>query len=259
MGIETPGFLARSETAMLRLLWLCVVLLVLTGARPALAKAAYVPMDEKVAACDLIAQVRVGSIRWKGFPSLSRYRFVARARVIRAYKGEPGREIEIEFDNGYVCPNVYYTPGEECVAFLAREPGGRYSTFNTYYGKYPVNGNTLAEMKPYLAPGRLEAAELLADNPPQPLRGLVPIIVGVVGPLLALQLARRRGDRLTRGRLLFSSMRWAGCCSLLTYPALGDTFYPLESLPYVMAGALVAAGVLIWVYRPRRGPILAAE
>ena len=122
-------------------------------AAAAFAKAAYIPLKEKVTAADRIARVRVVSTRAndRGRP----YRSVATVRVLQPIKGpEERRAFEIEFDNGLGCPNVLYEAGEECLVFATRTQNGRYQTFNTYFGKYLVKDETAAGWTEARYPGR---------------------------------------------------------------------------------------------------------
>ncbi len=102
---------------------------------PVDAKAAYIPLPQKAAASDLIARVNVLSI--SPAPAGSRYRGIARVRIVASIKGlAKGKEVDLEFDNGLACPNVRYAKGEDCLIFAARLQNGHFETYNTYFGKY---------------------------------------------------------------------------------------------------------------------------
>lgn len=123
----------------------------------ALAKAAYIPLPEKVKQCDLIARVTVLSTRKLDAKPVGEYASVAKVRLLEVLKGPSGaREIELAFDNGLACPNVHYKAGEEVLVFLTRERNGRYATFNTYFGKVEPTPKALAEVKQLLDGGRLK-------------------------------------------------------------------------------------------------------
>lgn len=120
---------------------LMAVAMALHAPQAAFAKAAYAPLPQKVAQSDLIARVQITSTRKNVGEDVgqSAYRSIASARIVHSFKGlGKGQPIELEYDNGAVCPNVLYKPGEECLVFLVRNKNGRYSTFNSYYGKYLV-------------------------------------------------------------------------------------------------------------------------
>lgn len=122
-------------------------------AAAAFAKAAYIPLKEKVTAAERIARVQVVSTRAneQGRP----YRSVATVRVLQPIKGSGGRRaFEIEFDNGLGCPNVLYSPGEDCLVFVTRTENGRYQTFNTYFGKYLLRDGTVPGWTEAQHPGR---------------------------------------------------------------------------------------------------------
>lgn len=114
------------------------------------AKAAFVALPVKVADCDLIANVEILSITqvvWRALkPGECRSR--AEVKVVKAIKGlKVGDIYTLEFDNGYICPNVTYRKGEECLVFNRKLPGGHYETYNTYFGKYFVKNNKVQGWK----------------------------------------------------------------------------------------------------------------
>ncbi|HEY0074958.1 MAG TPA: hypothetical protein VGB77_12715 [Abditibacteriaceae bacterium] len=111
--------------------------------RQAFAKAALVPLPEKIAQSDLIARVEVLSIS-KNEPK-SRYQSIAKIKIIQTIKGESnGKILNLEFDNGLGCPNVLYAKGEDCLIFAALLKNGHYHTYNTYYGKFEIKKDKIA-------------------------------------------------------------------------------------------------------------------
>lgn len=96
----------------------------------------YLPPLEIVKSCDVVVLVRIESTRahtWK------QWRRVAQARVLATYKGRvPHRWLEIAFDNGLICPNVFYSPGEKCIATLSRSESAVYN---------PVHEGRLSEQE----------------------------------------------------------------------------------------------------------------
>lgn len=122
------------------------------------AKAAYIPLEEKVKRCDLIARVRIVSTQSLGGKEVEGYGSEAKVRLLEVLKGPAApREITLAFDNGLSCPNVHYKAGEEVLVFLTREKSGRYSTFNTYFGKVEPTPKAVAEVRQILDGGKLKA------------------------------------------------------------------------------------------------------
>ncbi len=140
-----------------RRVWGLAVVAMVLSASPLLAKAAYIPLPEKVKQCDLIARVTVLSTQKLAEKPAGKYASVANVRLLEVLKGpaQP-REIQLAFDNGYACPNVHYKAGEEVLVFLTRERNGRYATFNTYFGKVEPIPKALAEVRQLLDGGKLK-------------------------------------------------------------------------------------------------------
>ncbi len=104
----------------------------------AFGKAALIPFDEKVAASDLIARVKIISTHKIDEPA--EYLYLAKAEVLDGVKGATtGQIIDLEFHNGMLCPNVTYIMGDDCIIFAAKMDNGHYHTINTYFGKIDIN------------------------------------------------------------------------------------------------------------------------
>ena len=112
----------------------------------AYAKAGYVSLPVKVNKSDLIAKVEILSttqvVPLRTKLHLGEYRSKAEVKVIQSIKGlKAGEVFTLEFDNGFICPNVWYKKGDECLVFNTKMQNGDYETFNTYFGKYMVKEN----------------------------------------------------------------------------------------------------------------------
>ena len=118
-------------------------------------KARLIPLTEKISESDFIARIKIISTveleRKKGKPSIEEamanegYRFIAKAKVIYGIKGSSEDQIiDLEFDNGFTCPNVRYYPNDDCVIFAVKMENGHYCTYNTYYGKIHINQLTMS-------------------------------------------------------------------------------------------------------------------
>jgi len=121
------------------------VALLLLDLNSALALAILMPLDERLRSSAFIGlvdvsatvpQPRVPSPRHSDTTFLQ----IALGRVVQTVKGplRPDDAIEIDFDNGFRCPNVDYEPGQRYLVFLARDANGRYSTVNYEAGRYKV-------------------------------------------------------------------------------------------------------------------------
>ncbi|MCM8538139.1 MAG: hypothetical protein NE334_19505 [Lentisphaeraceae bacterium] len=114
------------------------------------AKAALVPLEEKVNSCELVARIKVLEIKKI---SNSKFKSQARILILDKIKGEAtGKEVILEFNNGLGCPNVHYKLNEDCIIFAKKMKNGNYFTFNTYFGKVKVEIN---EQEESLVQGRL--------------------------------------------------------------------------------------------------------
>lgn len=141
---------------MKRLLEIAVAATMLLGvlSRSAVyADAGSVPLPQKVAHSDVIASVEVLSTT----PIVphgtelrpGQYQSRAEVKVLRSIKGvQEGEVYTLEFDNGLGCPNVHYKKGEVCLVFNTKMPNGNYETPDTYYGKYMVADDKVAQWKP---------------------------------------------------------------------------------------------------------------
>ncbi|MBC8041089.1 MAG: hypothetical protein H7Y06_11135 [Opitutaceae bacterium] len=93
-------------------------------------------------------------------PKLDSFSRVATARVITPVKGcKEGDTLRLAFDNGYGCPNVSYTPNEECLVFLQKGPDDVYTTMNLYCGRFTVNAGQVSHF--YLMHPRGQAPQTL--------------------------------------------------------------------------------------------------
>lgn len=137
--------------------WLFAAATLLVAAPAVLAKAAYIPLPEKVQQCELIARVSVVSTRSLGGKEVEGYGSEAKVKLLEVLKGPAAtREITLAFDNGLGCPNVHYKAGEVVLVFLKREKSGRYSTFNTYFGKVEPTPKAMDEVRTLVDGGRLK-------------------------------------------------------------------------------------------------------
>ncbi|HSI10312.1 MAG: hypothetical protein ACAH89_03050 [Rariglobus sp.] len=79
-------------------------------------------------------------------PKLDSFSSVATARVLSPVKGcKEGDSLRLAFDNGFGCPNVSYTPNEECLVFLQKGPDGVYTTMNLYCGRFTVKAGQVSD------------------------------------------------------------------------------------------------------------------
>ena len=122
-----------------------VTLIVAATAPSAFAKDGRVLFDQKVLRSDLIAVAEITSVASQG-TNLQRgreYRSLANLKIIEGIKGsKTGDTVLLEYDNGLGCPNVLYSTGERCLVFACLMINGHYHTFNTYYGKALIEGDT---------------------------------------------------------------------------------------------------------------------
>ncbi|MEO6054190.1 MAG: hypothetical protein ABIP97_09275, partial [Chthoniobacterales bacterium] len=52
--------------------------------------------------------------------------------------------LTLDYDNGFVCPNIFYKEGEDCLVFLKkRAGGGSYETLGLYNGKFSIQGSDI--------------------------------------------------------------------------------------------------------------------
>jgi len=140
---------------------LFVSLLCLFSAPFAFGLAAYIPLPQKVADSDLIARVTILSTH--RLQRSERYKSLAKAKVVEAIKGSRvGEIIQLEYDNGLVCPNVHYSKNEDVIIFAVKMDNGHYYTYNTYNGKYKVKtyDKVKKEIKRYLEKESVELIEL---------------------------------------------------------------------------------------------------
>jgi len=116
-----------------------IALLVVMNRGVALAMARKIDLPTKVVSCELIARVKVSSTKICASKTNAGLHRVAQCRVLESVKGlKKGVQFELEFDNGAACPNVLYKPGDDCIIFARLLANGRYSTYNTYFGKFTV-------------------------------------------------------------------------------------------------------------------------
>ena len=79
-------------------------------------------------------------------------------KIIEGIKGcKTGDTVLLEYDNGLGCPNVLYSTGERCLVFACLMTNGHYHTFNTYYGKALIEGDTSKGVAEGDLNGKLEA------------------------------------------------------------------------------------------------------
>jgi hypothetical protein len=150
---------------------LFVASLITITAASALAIGARLRMPEAVAEATLIVRVKILDTReLPPPPGISKDdtqaiydRELSRAKILDTAKGGKKDEvIEVEHNNGLDCPNVIYSPGEDCIVFLRKLPSGHYKTMNTYLGYFPVGENGLVDFC-YLFPDK---AKLTKDANP---------------------------------------------------------------------------------------------
>ena len=97
----------------------------------------------RVAASDLIARINIKSTR-KKISKDSIYKYIALGEILEIIKGKhDSNAFELEFDNGFACPNVRYTKGDDCLIFAVKMANGRYYTYNSSDGKYNTANNDL--------------------------------------------------------------------------------------------------------------------
>jgi len=119
----------------------------MTAASGVCARAINLPLPEKVRQSTVIARVRVLSTQ-RNLQD-EQHKSVARLRILEAIKGtRAGQELDLSFDNGFVCPNVIYKKGEDCLVFAEKRSDGRYETVNAYNGKYLIRGDRVPYWKP---------------------------------------------------------------------------------------------------------------
>jgi hypothetical protein len=93
-------------------------------------------LDSALKEADLIARLTVTSVG--PAPKDSGYRNLATANVTNSVKGLPAGSVSLLSDNGYICPNVLYKVGDECIVFAKRRPDGSFETMNQYSGQFRV-------------------------------------------------------------------------------------------------------------------------
>ncbi len=121
--------------------------LVLLHVGSAASKAMLLPLKERVGISSFIGLVDVvatipssSSTQSQPRPRL-RFLQIAVGSVVQTVKGpqRPAEAIQIDFDNGFACPNVFYEPGQTYLVFLERGSDGRLSTVNFGSGRYKVD------------------------------------------------------------------------------------------------------------------------
>jgi hypothetical protein len=116
-----------------------MALLVVMNRGVAMAKAMRIDLPTKIVSSELVARVKVSSTKIYATKTDAGLRRVAQCRVQESVKGlKKGVQFELEFDNGFACPNVLYKAGDDCIIFARLLANGRYSTCNTYFGKFTV-------------------------------------------------------------------------------------------------------------------------
>jgi hypothetical protein len=110
-------------------------------ASSAFALARSLDVESALQEADLIARITVTSVG--DAPKGSGYEHLATATVTNSVKGLPaGATLSILSDNGYICPNVVYGVGDDCIVFAKRRRDGSFETMNTLAGRFRVqNGN----------------------------------------------------------------------------------------------------------------------
>ena len=109
---------------------------------------AITPMAFPLAAClelepalkdaDLVARVKIVSVA--NAPADSGFRQLARAMITDSAKGpKAGESIELLSDNGFICPNVNYAVGDDCIVFAKRRKSGHFQTMNTSAGQFRLD------------------------------------------------------------------------------------------------------------------------
>lgn len=104
-------------------------------------RALRVALDSKVTESDFIGVVRILEIRPLEEPTdrdAGRpYQQLARAEILQSMKGPlAGTIVELEFDNGLVCPNATYSTETDYLVFWRAIGTDRYATYNFYHGKF---------------------------------------------------------------------------------------------------------------------------
>lgn len=121
---------------------LAIAFAVLSAAGVLLAKAARVALADKCKASDLIAVIEITAIQRGG--ASEPYLEVATAKVIESIKGRvDGATFQLDYNNGFACPNVLYARGDRCLIFATKLPTGHMATYNTYFGKFTVTNDTV--------------------------------------------------------------------------------------------------------------------
>ncbi len=104
------------------------------------AKTEHAPLPKKCKESGLIAVIEITQTKTGG--ASTPYLKIATARVIEIIKGRvEGASFQLDFDNGFACPNITYQRGERCLVFLTRLPTGHFATYNTYFGAYTVTND----------------------------------------------------------------------------------------------------------------------
>ena len=94
-----------------------------------------VDLGSSLRKADLVARVKIVSVA--NAPADSGFRQLARATITDAVKGmKQGENIDLLSDNGYVCPNVIYKVGDDCIVFAMRRKSGHFETMYTYAGLF---------------------------------------------------------------------------------------------------------------------------
>ena len=117
----------------------------------ALALAIAVPLPERVAKADFIGVVEIRSVWRTTVPEPGEmdvapegYLQNADGYVLEVIKGERvPSHVVINFDTGFVCPNVLYERGAAYLVFLHEDPDGRYSTVGYTQGRFKVRDDLI--------------------------------------------------------------------------------------------------------------------
>ncbi len=124
------------------LLLLCSLVL----ASPAFAIVEKLDLDSAVHKADLVARIKV--ISAAPAPKGSGYAMVATVSVTASANGPAtGAFVGLLSDNGLVCPNVRYSPGDDCIVLATRRRDGNYETMSAYGGQFRIKDGTV----PYYA------------------------------------------------------------------------------------------------------------
>lgn len=102
---------------------------------------------------DVIARIKIldspESAPATGQPSPTKtnaYQRLARAEILDSAKGmKAGSIILIEHDNGFACPNIIYSKGDDCIVFARKLKNGHYETMNTYAGCFRIEKGVVAD------------------------------------------------------------------------------------------------------------------